>query len=244
MLMAPSPLFGKQDVIVSAPSSIDPATLFGGAVKGAYYNFTDAASMAINADGTGGAPAIGGVLRSVLDKSPNGNRLRNTVNTATRRVNGIETAGVNYGLFNFTGYGDWPSIPQPFEVVVCFEQLAFVGTDARILAAGVNTPWYLLQGTASGKVRFFDSIYGLEVNPGLNAEVILDSYNDMGNSLLAVNGGAPASSPGNGQPLTGLFLASNSGGGDSTRIRFKHLLAIGRALTTAERAGVVAWMQA
>jgi len=240
----PTPFFAKADGPPPVIGPLNPATLFGAGEKGGYYNFTDADTLAVNADGTGGAPAIGAACRSVLDLGPNGNRLRNTVSSVTRRANGIETAGVNYGLFNFAGFGDWPSIPQPFEVVACIEQLGFGGTDRRILASGVSVPWYLLQGSASGKVRFFDSVYGTEVSPGLSVEFVIDGYFFGANTTLAINGGAMIASTGNGQPLNGLFLGSDASGNVPTQIRFKHLLAIGRALTPAERSGVVQWMQA
>lgn len=244
MLTFPNALFAKADGPPPVFGPINPATLFGAGEKGGYYNFTDGASLAVNADGTGGVPAIGGACRSALDLSPNANRLRNTVSAVTRRANGIETAGANYGLFNFAGFGDWPSIPQPFEVVACIEQIAFAATDRRVLAAGPNTPWYLLQGTASGKVRFFDSVYGTELNPGLGIEFVIDGYFYGANTTIAINGGAMIASTGNGQPLDGIFLGSDSGGNAPTQIRVKHLLAIGRALTPAERSGVVQWMQA
>lgn len=244
MLVFPNSIFAKADGPPPVIGPINPATLFGAGEKGGYYNFTDGASLAVNADGTGGVPGVGAECRSALDLSPNGNRLRNTVNAVTRRVNGIETAGANYGLFNFAGFGDWPSIPQPFELVACIEQIAFAGTDARALAAGTSTPWYLLQGSASGKMRFFDSVYGTEVAPGLGTEFVIDGYFSGANTTVAINGGAMIASTGNGQPLNGIFLGSDSGGNVSTQIRFKHLLAIGRALTAAERSGVVQWMQA
>ena len=244
MIAFPSPIFAKGGGPPPVVGPIDPATLFTGGMRGGYYNFTDGASLAINSDGSGGTPAIGGACRSVLDKSPNGNRLRNTVSSVTRRANGIETSGTNYGLFNFAGFGDWPVITQPFEIVACFEQLAFAGSDNRILAAGISTPLYLLQGSASGKVRFFDSIYGPEVNPGLNSEAVIDGFCNGSETTVALNGAAPIAGNGNGQPLTGLVLGSDSAANLPTQIRFKHLLAIGRALTTAERAGVLLWMQA
>ncbi len=244
MIAFPSPLFAKADGPPPVVGPIDPASLFTGGIKGAYYNFSDGASLAVNADGSGGTPAIGAACRSVLDKSGNGNRLRNTVSSVTRRTSGIETSGTNYGLFNFAGFGDWPTIPQPFEIIACIDQLAFNGTDSRILSAGTNTPWFLLQGSSSGKVRFYDSIYGPEVNPGLNSEAVIDGYCFGAETIVALNGGTPIAGNGNGQPLNGMFLGSDPGGNAPAQIRFKHLLAIGRALTAAERASVLLWMQA
>ena len=244
MLSFPAPLFAKADGPPPVVGPINPATLFGGGMKGGYYNFTDAASLAINADGTGGVPAVGSACRSVLDLSPNGNRLRNTVSSVTRRANGIETSGTNYGLFNMAGFGDWPSIPDPFEVIACIEQIGFAGTDRRILNSGPSVPWCLVQGTASGKVRFQDTTYGTEVSVGIGTEFVIDGYFSGADTTIAVNGGAMAASIGFGQPLSGIILGSDDGGNNATQTRFKHLLAIGRALTTAERTGVALWMQA
>lgn len=244
MIAFPNALFAKADGPPPAIGPIDPANLFGAGEKGGYYNFTDAATLAINADGTGGVPTVGVACRSVLDKSPNGNRLRNTVGSVTRRAAGVETDGIGYGLFNFAGFGDWPTIPQPLEIVACIEQIAFAGTDSMILTAGPATPLYLLQGSASGKVRGFDGGYGTEVNPGLGVEFVIDTYFDGANALVGVDGGSMLASTGVGQALSGLTLGSNPGGSGATQIRFKHLLAIDRALTPSERGGVVQWMQA
>lgn len=243
----PSSLFAKTDgpPVPPAPTGpINPASLFGAGERGAYYNFTDGTTLAVNADGTGGTPAIGAACSSALDLSPNGHRLRNTVGSVTRRANGIETSGTSYGLFNMTGYGDWPNIPMPFEIVACVEQLAFSGADARLLSAYGNGVYYL-QGTTSGRVRPFAAVYGTEVNPGLSTEFVLDTYFDGGASTLSLDGAPMLASPMNsGQALDGLVLGSHSSGTAATQGRFKHLLVIGRALTTAERAGVLKWMQA
>lgn len=244
MLIFASSMFAKADGPPPVAGPIDPATLFGGGMKGGYYNFTDAATLAVNADGTGGVPTVGGACRSVLDLGPNGNRLRNTVTSATRRANGVETSGTNYGLFNFATVGDWPSIPQPFEIIACVEQIAFAATDAALLTSGPSVPFGLHQATSSGKVRFYDGTAGLELNPGVAAEFVIDGYFFGADGLVGLNGAAMVSSPGGGQPLSGLILGSNSGGNQRTQTRFKHLLAIGRALTPAERTGVTLWMQA
>lgn len=238
-----TPLFGKADGPPPPPTGpIDPATLFGIGMAGGYYNFTDGASLAVNADGSGGVPAIGAACRSALDKSPNGNRLRNTVVTATRRASGIETGGANYGLFNIAGFGNWPLIPQPYEVVACLEQLAYAGTDARIIGANGLV---LRQAATSGAVSFVASGTGVELNPGLNIEFVIDGYFSGSLSTVALNGGAmQASAAQGGGACDGMVIGSNTGGGAPTQVRFKHLLVIGRALTTGERSGVVQWMQA
>ncbi len=245
MLYFPAPLFAKAEGgPPPAIGPIDPATLFGASEKGGYYNFTDAASLAINADGTGGVPAVDGACRSVLDKSPNGNRLRNTVSSVTRRANGIETSGTGYGLFNFATVGDWPNIPQPFEIVARIEQIAFAAADRRILQANVGT-FFILQGAAAGDVRAYAGAYGPAVAPGIAAEFTLDFFASGASSTQALDGGAmSAAFNSGGAPLDGLVLGSDAGGNNATQTRFEHLLVIDRALTTAERAGVAAWMAA
>ena len=220
MIGLPSPLFAKGD---AAPppviGPIDPATLFGSGELGAYYNFTAASTLAVNADGTGGAPAVGATCRSVLDLSPNGNRLNNAANTATRRANGVETSGTSDGLINANS---WPTINPPHEVVISFEQIAHAGVDKNIMSGGT---WQFIQ-RASGKVALFNGSYGPDIDAPIGVETIADLI-----------------TPG-GQPLFGMIIGSNFGGTNPTQVRFKHLLIIARALTTTEREGVTQWMQA
>ena len=238
-----SPMFGKGDGAPPPPvGPLDPATLFTGGILGAYYDFTDGTSLAVNADGTGGVPAIGAACRSALDKSPNSNRLRNTVSSVIRRSNGIETDGANYGLFNFAGFGNWPNIVQPVEIVASMELLATETVDERIIGSGGIS---LLAGTAGGKLRGFAGAYGTEFSPGLATEFVIDLLFDPLDPLAGINTGTPSASasPGN-NSLSSLCLGSDTGGNSATRVRFKHLLVIARALTASERAGVVQWMQA
>jgi len=227
-----------------APFTI--AGLFAAGEKGAAYDFADASKLAINGDGSGGAPAPGGTVKWAVDQSPNGNHLRTnqSANLPTWSAGGLTTSGAGFGLFNFAGFGDWPNIPQPFEMVCCLEQIAFAGSDSRLLSAGPATPWWLLQGPASGNVRLYDGSYGTTVAAGLAAEFTIDGLADGGNGLVAINGGAMVASAGVGQPLNGLAIGSDAGGGNPTRTRFKRLLVVGRVLTAAERAGAVAWASA
>lgn len=238
-----TPLFGRGENAPPPPAGpIDPTTLFVGGIKGGYYDFTDGASMAVNADGTGGVPAVGAACRSVLDKSGNANRLRNTVGTVTRRATGIETSGASYGLFNMGGFGDWPGFDQPFEIVTCLEQLAYAGNDGRIIASDGAA---LLQGAASGEIRQFAGGNGATVGLGLNAEKVIDAFYHGTSSGIAIDGGAMVPGPATGgAQMTALVLGSTTGGGNPTQIRVKHLLVIARALSANERAGVVQWMQA
>lgn len=245
MLVFPSALFAKADGPPPGPAvPIDPAALFTGGVAGGYYNFTDAASLAVNADGTGGVPVVGTACRSVLDKSPNGNRLRNTVTSVIRRANGIETSGAGYGLFNTAGgFGDWPNIPQPFEIVARLELLAGETIDDRIIHSGSLA--LLLAGTASGKVRGYAGAYGTEFAPGLATEFTIDLLFNGAASRAGINTDAPAAGANPGTNALGdIFLGSDGGGNAPTQTRFEHLLVIGRALTAAERAGVKLWMEA
>ena len=46
-----------------------------------------------------------------------------------------EIRGRVVGLFNMAGFGDWPNIPQPYEIVACLEQLSFSATDNRLIGA-------------------------------------------------------------------------------------------------------------
>jgi hypothetical protein len=227
-----------------APFTI--AGLFAGGEKGAYYDFGDATKLAVNGDGSGGPPSSGGTVKWAVDLSPNGNHLRSnqSANLATWSAGGITTSGTGYGLFNFAGFGDWANIPQPFEIVCSVEQLTYAGVDRRILSAGPNVPWWLLQGAASGAVRFYDSVYGTAATAGLGSLCTVDGLASGGGSLIGINGGAMSASAGAGQPLNGLVLGSDANGENPTRCRFRRLLVVGRALTAAERAGAVAWASA
>ena len=227
-----------------APFTI--AGLFAAGEKGAFYDFTDAARLAVNGDGSGGPPAVGGAVKWAADQSPNANHLRTnqSANLPTWSAAGLTTSGAGFGLFNMAGFGDWANIPQPFEIVLCIEQIAYAGSDSRILSAGPSVPWWLLQGPASGNVRFYDGSYGAAINPGIGSQCTIDGLADGGNGLVGINGGAMVASPGVGQPLNGLVLGCDAGGGSPTRIRFKRLVVVGRALSAAERAGAVAWASA
>lgn len=222
------------------------ASLFAAAEKGAYYDFTDATKLAVNGDGTGGSPSSGGTVKWAVDQSPNLNHLRNnqTAGLPTYSATGVTTSGTNYGLFNMSGFGNWPSISQPFEIIACMSQIAYAGADQRIIAFGASS-WFL-QGASSGAVRFFDGGYGSSFTPGLNTEFTIDGYFNGASTLDGINGGAMAAgATGAGQPATALVLGSTTAGGASgAQIRFKRLVIVGRALTPTERAGVYAWASA
>jgi len=225
-----------------SPPPFSIGSLFASAEKGAYYDFTDATKLAVNADGTGGSPAIGAVTRWAVDQSPNGNHLRNTTGSSTlRRANGVETSGAGYGLFNMAGFGGWPGIADPVEIVATLEQKTFAATDAIIIGSS-NTSFR--QGSASGKARPFATVYGTEINPGLLTEFTVDLLFNGSGGLIGLNGGAMQASSTTSGALDALALGSGTGGGGSSQIRFKRLLMVGRALTAAERAGAVAWASA
>ena len=243
ILLCPSALLAMADGPAPILGPVNPATLFGASEKGTYYNFTNGASLAVNADGTGGTPAVGAACSSVLDLSPNGNRLRNTVGSVTRRANGVETSGAGYGLFNMAGFGDWPAFGAPYEIMICFEQMAYGSTYARIIGSG-GGPWGLLQSTASGQIAWFDSTLEADVAMPIGQESVFHVATISGGCFYALDGGTPVTFGGAGTGLDGIVLGSGSGGGNNVQMRVKHLLVIGRALTAGERSGVVQWMQA
>ena len=220
------------------------AALFASGEKGAYYDFTDKSRLAVNADGSGGSPANGGTAKWAADQSPNANHLRNTVASVAVGATGVTTSGSNYGLFNMSGFGNWPLIPQPFEIVVALEQIAYAGDNARIIG-DQDTSWSLLQGSSSGDARFLGINYGLQKSLGIGAEVTLDILTNGASSAIGLNGGAMAAETGSGSAgLNALCLGSTAGGNSAAQVRFKRLLVIGRALTPSERAGVLAWVSA
>lgn len=234
-----SAMFAKSAAAAAPFAGI--ASLFAAGEAGGYWDFTDLASLRIARDGTGAPPAVGDPVGWAADKSGNGNHLSTNADNSrfTAVADGAVSDGVNDTLYRMLS----PSIGPPFEVVICFEQLAYAGADKRILAAYIGS-WWLLQGPASGDVRFFDGIYGPTLNAGLARETVVDGYFNGGYGSVAINGGAMQSAPGTGQSLDAILLGTDASGQHPTSIRFKQLLIIGRALTASERAAVVAAMQA
>lgn len=229
--------------VISGGSFAGMASLFAAAEKGGYYDFTDGTKLAVNADGSGGSPAVGSLVRWAVDQSPNGNHLRNTTGTVpTRRANGVETTGTGYGLFNMAGFGGWPANAPPYEVVVCLEQKTFTATGNIIVGLGGAG---LVEGTSSGKVRFQSSTdYSAEYSPGLLTEYTVDGAFSGGTSQFSFNNGAFATIPVATATNDSLTLGSGTGGGANTAVRVKRLVVINRLLTTAERAGAYAWATA
>ena len=230
-------------IVPSGPFAM--ASLFAAGEKGAYYDFTDGAKLAVNGDGTGGSPVVGAACKWAIDLSPNNNHLRNTVSSVTRRANGIETSGTGYGLYNLPSLGhSWTNLPEPFEVLCCLEQKGYAGVDRRILAPDANGQWYLLQGAASGEVRFYSSGYGDTMTAGVGTEFTVDGSFSTTGRQQSLNGAAMGGSAGGASSLNGIALGSTDAGNSPAPIRFKRLLILGRTLTSTERAGAYAWATA
>lgn len=206
--------------------------------KGAVYDFTDAAMLAINADGTGGSPAVDSACRWAVDQSPNLNHLRNTVSSATRRADGVETSGSGYGLFNMADFGDWPNIAHPFEIIVTLEMIAGHTADNRIIGSDGAM---LLQGSASGKARQFAGSYGAEVNPGLATEFTLDLVYDGATSGIGLDGAAMTTTNPGAATLSALCLGSTTGGASPTNTRFKRMVVREGLFSSGQRAGIIGW---
>lgn len=245
MIAFPSALFGRADGPPPIIGPIDPVTLFGAGETGGYWDFTVAASLAINADGTGGEPAVGAEFRSALDLSPNGHRLRNNHGSSvTRLVDGMKVHA-SYGLYNIPGfgaaYGDWSTIPAPFEIIAVMEQQSYSGLYARMMC-DYGGPVGFIQGSASGQSIVFAGAVSADYATPLNTEMSIDMLESAG-VTLRIDNGVPAATGTGGQTWNGFMLGSNNGGSPAN-LRFKRVLFIGRSLTADERAGVVDWMKA
>ncbi len=218
------------------------ASLFAGGEKGAYYDFADSTKLAVNADGTGGVPALDAATRWAVDSSPNANHLRTNQgsNLPVRRANGLETSGAGYGLFNTTGFGDWPNIPEPYTVLCTLEQIAFAGSDSRIWAPSAANGSYL-QGPTSGETRFYSGDYGPTLATAIGTEFTIELLSASSGRFQRLNNGDAVNVGVTSSSLDSFFLGASSGGSTPTRVRFKRMLVLGRALTSGERAGVVAW---
>ena len=218
------------------------SSLFASGEKGGYYDFTDGAKLAVNGDGTGGTPSVGSACKWAIDLSPNNNHLRNTVSSVTRRTNGIETSGTGYGLYNLPSLGhSWANLPEPYEIICCLEQISYAGADRRILAGDANGTWYLLQGAATGEVRFYAGGYGNAMAAGLGTEFTVDGTFAGTGRQQSLNGGALSTSGVGNTSISGIALGSTDAGNSPAPIRFKRMLIIGRVLTSVERAGAYAW---
>lgn len=220
------------------------ASLFTAAEKGAYYDFTDGAKLAVNADGTGGTPSVGSAVRWAADQSPNGNHLRNTTGTVpTRRANGVETTGTGYGLFNMPGFGNWPANGTPYEMLACLEQKTFTATDNYIIGFGGGYLG-LLEGSSSGNVRFKSTGYSPEYAPGLLTEYTVDGAFNGASSQFSFNNGSFVTASTTSATNDSVLIGSAGNGAVCSAVRVKRLLFIGRLLTATERAGVYAWASA
>lgn len=217
------------------------ASLFSAQQKGAYFDFTNFSTLAVNADGSGGSPVGGGTARWCKDLSPNANHLRNTVSTVSVAANGISTSGTNYGLFNMPGFGNWPTIPEPLTIIACLEILSFHATDERLI--GSNGSGQILQGTSAGKVRLFSN-YSPEVQIGLNQEATLVGVWNGSSSSVAVGSGMPQTWASANGAMDALCLGSGTGPGPCASVRFKRLFVRQGVLSALEREGVLTWAAA
>lgn len=116
----------------AAAPAFSPTDLFSGAKRGAWYDISDLTTLAVNSDGTGGQPAVGGSVGYVADKSGNGNHLRQA--TAGRRPILRNPSGSKYYL-DFDGVDDYMQPTTPF---------------SGATAASAFCTALALQGTADG----------------------------------------------------------------------------------------------
>lgn len=242
----PYPGGGAPPVPPAPYTRAEVVALFAGGIKGAVYDFTDGATLAVSADGSGGVPAIGSTLKWAIDLGPNGNHLRNTLpdGLPVRRATGVETSGTNYGLFNTATLGDWPAIPEPFEFVGCMEQLTYA-FNGRVIGLSPDADGaILLQSGATGAIRFANGSLGPELAPGLTTEFTLAANFSSGARTQSLNGGAPQDLGFGAASANALWIGASAPGGPYAKVRFKRLLVIGRALTAGERIGVTGWASA
>ena len=245
--MTPIRALQMRSPVVSGGSFAGMASLFAAAEKGAYYDFTDGTKLAVNSDGTGGPPSIGSACKWAVDLSPNLNHLRTNQTTGLplRRVNGLETSGTNYGLFNTSGFGNWPNIVEPFEIICTLEQIAYAGTDKIMLAFDGSLSPGLVQGASSGQVRFYSGGYAPDMAMPLATEATVEYFSSSTVREQRLNNGSPVTAGTGASSITSVYLGTGSGGGTSgTQTRFKRMLIIGRVLTSVERAGAYAWASA
>ena len=232
----------RRSVAASAPFA-GIGSLFAGGQKGAYYDFADRTKLAVNDDGSGGSPSVGGAARWAVDQSPNGNHLRNTTGSSVAVAsNGIATSGAGLGLYNAPGHGGWPQVDPPFVLVATFEQLAYAGDDRRIVDMSAT---FLLQGPTDGTVRTHSTAsYGVEVNARIGEEVTVEAVFNGSASSIALDGGPPTTFNLPVQAGYQMLLGSDAGGNNAASVRFKRLFIREGVLSATDRAGVIAWARA
>ena len=246
MIQFANPLFAKADGPPPVIGPIDPVTLFAGGIAGGYWDFTTASTLAVNADGSGGVPAVGAEFRSASDLGPNGHRLRNTVDSVTRLANGM-LVHASYGLFNLpssygAALGDWSTISAPFEIVACMAQQSYDALYSRLLC-DYGGPVGLLQGSAAGKVVAFGGAVGSDIDLPMATEAVVRMQIANGTMRLTINNGAMIDT-GVSAIDWGGFLIGPAGDSTPAQVRFKRVLFLGRALSGTEASGVHAWMSA
>lgn len=216
-------------------------SLFSKGQKGAYFDFTDLKTLAMDPNGESGSPAVGGTARWAIDLSGNNNHLRNTVSAVDVVNQGIATSGKGYGLFNMAGFGNFSLLAEPIWMTVTLEVLAFGSTDDRII--GSTAGGQILQGSSPGKVRLFNN-YSPEVTVGINQEVTITGVWNGSRSSVAVNNEPPLSWASVGASMDALCLGCSTGGTPASAIRFKRLFVREGLLSPLERSGVIAWAAA
>ena len=246
MIQFANPLFAKADGPPPVIGPIDPVTLFRGGIAGGYWDFTTASTLAVNADGSGGVPAVGAEFRSASDLGPNGHRLRNTVDSVTRLANGM-LVHASYGLFNLpssygAALGDWSTISAPFEIVACMAQQSYDALYSRLLC-DYGGPVGLLQGSAAGTAVVYAGAVSGDIALPMTTEAVVRIRVTSQSVQMIINNGAAIDTGVSAISWEGLLIGPNS---DPTpaQVRFKRLLFLGRSLTNAEASGVHAWMSA
>ena len=225
-----------------------PRMLFRGGSAGAWYDPSDLASMAQNADGTGGA-AVGLPVGRIADKSGNGNHALQSV-AAARPVLRLDGGGRLY--LEFDGTDDEMrasfAMAQPWDRISALRQVSssdfdrifggFAANSGNLLQHPTDPQIYMLSGAVTGVVA--------TTTPAIGTNMVVSERHAGTSSRLIIDGAMPFTGDAGTTPVDGITLggAGGSTGGRFANIRLYGALMIGRELGKAEASRLRRFMAA
>ena len=143
---------------------------------------------------------------------------------------------------NGAALGDWSVIAPPYEIVACMAQQSYDDLYSRMLC-DFGGPVGLLQGSAAGQVVAFGGNVSGDIALPMNVQKVVRMRVTAQTVQLIIDNGTPVDVGISAIGWNGLMIGPNSDASPA-QVRFKRVLFLGRSMTSAEAAGVQAWMSA